>query len=921
MDFVGRKLLSKGDKLSIRNADSGELIELEIISEPLGEGSSSVVYEAKSTDRQLVCKYRLKELYPEHIEGISRGENNSLVIDDSCAKQYLEACVRFDKALELLWEFAYSDSTGAYTVCPLGKFIGTGDGTASQYLITQWMPSDNISTASLCGTDNLNLAAKICLKTASAIDEFHQKGYINFDIKPENILYSPKTDNIAFFDTDTVFRKNSSEKAYVSFSDGAAPEIINGFSKLYSEKSDVFSIGSMLHRFVTGENYLSGQYSLNYNKADDVISEYPALRYSNPYAAALVLKIWSCCCSGSPAKRCDISTLVQMLEQLTELTLPDSIYAENSYVQPPDDKSMEYIDEMYSIRQKLLTHNFVFVQGLHGSGKTNFVKNYVYNAKRFYHTVVWVDYKDSIRNTISKIKFVGINDEEFNDTDKLFEIKFNQLKKYDNEMLMIVDGYDTPDEFTAEFAESLNIHILITSSCNNNKFNDEHIYTMKQEQKQMFNQEEKSELQKKMTKLKNASCSLRTFYTVLIFVFLIMLIAAVSIYEFISTSFGVLIMISIALILILKALIFNCAEKEAVFGITRKYCNKYYKEASLFASIENNNQTFEIAAPEFVSLWEDKRHKFRLILGVAAIVCGVITAVISFIINSFPFLIAIYALILLVVFMIDYGYSVKITQNIYNAQFGDTAENEKRDLYEIYRFKTPDNINSREEKIGPDCARLIIYNEYKTRCELWGTVDVVAKVFAGINILIVILNFVSIIPNQYFHIPSFLPENTCLYLGIIIYVLLSAIPVIMCRDFYYNVKELLFTVFSDDNKYISQKFAEYTDEALLRNSSFARGIYSFAVSQFEKGIPIYEIRRAERPTFAHYCTTQNSRTCTYFAFLIIIQFSIVVWHFSFYAAIIPLLAVNAGFLLWWYLSGMYIINKSKLGIGIDETDK
>ena len=920
MDFVGRTLLSKGDKLSIRNADSGELIELEIISEPLGEGSSSVVYEAKSTDRQLVCKYRLKELYPEHIEGISRDKNNSLVIDDSCAKQYLEACARFDKALELLWEFAYSDSTGAYTVCPLGKFIGTGGGTACQYLITQWMPSDNISTASLCGSDNLNLAAKICLKTALAINEFHKKGYINFDIKPENILYSSRTDNVAFFDTDTVFKKGSSEKAYVSFSDGAAPEIVNGFKKLYSEKSDVFSIGSMLHRFVTGENYISGQYSLNYAKTDDVISGCPALKYSNPYSGALVLKIWSSCCSGSPSKRCDISELVQMLKQLTELTSPDGIYAESSYVQPSDKLNHTYSNEMYSVRQLLMNKQIVFIQGLHGDGKTDFAKSYAYEAKQYYHTIVWADYTGNIKDTISKIKFCGIDDTCYT-SDKLFEIKFNQLRKYDNEMLLIIDGYDSPDEFAEEFFASLGIHILLTSSFNNSNIDPDRIYTMKKKQENMFNQDEKTDLQKKMTKLKNVSRSLRTFYTVLFFVFLIMLIAAVSIYEFISVSFGIMIMISIAMILILKALILNCAEKEAIFGITRKYCNKYYKAASQFASIENNNQTFEIAAPGFVSQWEDKRHKFRLVLGIAAIVCGVITAIISFIINSFPFLIAVYALILLVVFMMDYEYSVKITQNIYNVQFGGTAENEKRDLYEIYRFKTPNKIDIKKEIISPDCARLIIYNEYKTRCELWGTVDVVAKAFAGINILIVILNFASVIPNQYFHIPSFLPENSCLYLGVIIYVLLSAIPVIMSRDFYYNVKELLFTVFSDDNKYISEKFEEYTDEALLRNSSFARGIYSFSVSQFEKGIPIYEIRKAERPTFAHYCTTQNSRTCTYFAFLIIMQFSIVVWHFSFYVAIIPLLAVNAGVLLWWYLSGMYAINRRKLGITSNETDK
>ena len=919
MDFVGRILLLKGDKISIRNSVSGELVELEIISEPLGEGSSSVVYEAKATDNHLACKYRLKELYPEHIAGITRNKDNSLSIPESCANSYSEAAKKFDKALELLWEFAYSDDTGSYTVCPLGKFYGTNEGIAAHYLLTQWMPSDNINTASLCGTDNLNLAAKICWKTALAVDEFHKKGYINFDIKPENILYSSRTDNIAFFDTDTVFRKDASEKAYVSFSDGAAPEIINGFSKLYSEKSDVFSIGSMLHRFVTGENYISGQYSLNYTKADDVISDYPAMKYSNPYAAALVLKIWSCCCSGSPTRRCDIPELAAMLEKLVELTAPDSIYAENSYIQPPDKSNHTYTNEMYSVRQLLLKKQVVFIQGLHGDGKTDFVKSYAVEAKQYYHTIVWADYAESIRNTVSKIKFCGIDDTCY-DSDKLFEVKFNQLKKYDNEMLLIIDGYDFPDEFTEEFFNALGIHILITSSFNNSNADSDRIYTMKKKQENMFNQDEKAELFSKMTKLMTANKSLKAFYIVLFLIFLAVLISSLSMYEFISEIFAIPIAVSIVLLIILKTLVFKTAENEAIFGLCRKYSRKYYREAFFFGSIENNHQTFEITAPDFVSCAEDRRHKCRIILGISAIFCGVVTALISFAINSFPFLIASYSLIIFFIFIYDFHYSTKLIQETYNNCFGGNAEKDKRNINEIYSFRSSSDTSS-DNKISSDCARQIIYNEYKTRSDIWGTVDVISKVFAGIDILILILNSIDAVPNKYFHIPDFLPDNICLYLGITIYILLSAVPVAMNKEFYYGTKDFLFTVFSQNDEYICEKFMQYTEEDVLRKSSFARGIYTFAVSQFEKGIPIYELRQSERPTFAHYCTSQNSRTALYFPMLIIAEFSIVVWHFSVYTAIIPLIAVNAGILLWWYLSGMYIINRKRLGIVKNETDR
>ena len=180
---MGRKLLSTGDKITLKNFRNGELLELEITSTPLGEGGSCVVYEAREAGSGLVCKYRLKELYPENIDGIDRDKNNQLIIGNNIRPEYHEACTRFDKSLKLLWDMAYSNDTGSYTVCPLGKFIGMAADTPAQYLITQWMPSDSLNTANLCGSDDLYLIAKICLKTAMAVKEFHKKGYMNVTVE------------------------------------------------------------------------------------------------------------------------------------------------------------------------------------------------------------------------------------------------------------------------------------------------------------------------------------------------------------------------------------------------------------------------------------------------------------------------------------------------------------------------------------------------------------------------------------------------------------------------------------------------------------------------------------------------------------------------------------------------------------------
>ena len=103
-----RNALKTGDKLSLRNTQTNEIINLEITAEPLGRGGSCIVYEARSDGTVLPCKYRLKELYPENIAGIYRDNNNQLVINDECYTEYAEAKNKFEKALEFLWEFAYN---------------------------------------------------------------------------------------------------------------------------------------------------------------------------------------------------------------------------------------------------------------------------------------------------------------------------------------------------------------------------------------------------------------------------------------------------------------------------------------------------------------------------------------------------------------------------------------------------------------------------------------------------------------------------------------------------------------------------------------------------------------------------------------------------------------------------------------------
>lgn len=764
---MSRTLLKSGSKISLVNPQNGGTIDLEIISDYLGEGGNCIVYEAKTEDTRLTCKYRLKELYPENIDGIFRGENNQLIIPESCRGEYIKAGERFEQSLELLWNFAYSDDTGCYTVCPLGKFEGRAtNGVPAKYLITQWMPSDSISTVNLCGGYDLKLAVKICLKTAAAIKEFQKNGYINFDIKPENILYSPKTDTIAFFDTDTVFKKEEAKNIQISFSDGAAPEIVNGFEGLYSEKSDVFSIGSMLHRFITGENYFSGQYSLNISSTQDGLEKYDMCKNAAPEALSLILRIFKSCNCGNPAKRCDTETLVDMLKQL-DVLLDSQTYVINS------------------------------------------------------------------------------------------ELAFSS-------------------------SEVNNFYI-------------------------------------KESKMQKVGAILNYFYSVLFFIFMTVFIILVCMIEKLKAYVIVPCIICLIITLILKVMIFNRSEKKAISKICTDNCFKQYKTVLGFVNALNNNQLFEISSPEFISEVENKRHSFRIIIGASAITAGVISAFISLLLNCFPFLVALYAVIMLIIFVIDYAYSTSVINDMYNSKF--SSNNDKRNIKEIYSFE---NNYIEHTALSKECIRYIIYNEYKRQCNEWGCADVITKMLAG-----VITFFLALIcfPNlcyvsEYFHISEGLADHTLLYICGFIYCAVSAITVINSQKFYTYAKDILFSVYTytDENEYIREKFLEYSQKSEICDISFARGIYNFAIAQIEKGIPIYKLKEAERPTFIQFCTSHKARARSYFLLITIAIVCIIVWHFEVYHAFIPIIAASTIFQLWYYKYGAYAFNRMRFKLK-NETDK
>lgn len=417
----------------------------------------------------------------------------------------------------------------------------------------------------------------------------------------------------------------------------------------------------------------------------NTISEYKMCKTASPFAISLVLKIFERCSSGNPSKRCDDTELIDLLTELADSSSPQSIYAINSTIVPGNDTNV-YSDELYSVRKRLTDEHLLIIQGIHNSGKTDLAKFYAVNSRQYYHTVIWADYKSNIHDTISSISFMGINDSSYSDANKLFEIKLDLLKKYDSNVLLIIDGCNSPSALSDKIWNELRLHILITSACSSD-LPMKNIYIMQKQSDLMVRHEEISEFSKNMQSLKKSAASVKKVYIAFFIAAAILLSLSIVEKDLFGIYHTMIVIISILLMIIFKSMAFRYSDEAASASIRSRNCHQHYKTAVEFGNLVSNRQIFEISAPTFTSSFESSRHRFRIIIGLTAIAAGIITGAFSLYINSFPILITSYLIILFCVFFMEYYYSTLLTDRCYNEMYGSEANNHKRRIREIYGYK------------------------------------------------------------------------------------------------------------------------------------------------------------------------------------------------------------------------------------------
>ena len=124
-------------------------------------------------------------------------------------------------------------------------------------------------------------------------------------------------------------------------------------------------------------------------------------------------------------------------------------------------------DTFDEIREKLTEYRVCILCGIGGMGKSYCSLKYAETYSAQYSQVQQVFYSETIKDTVLKIQFEGLDESHCSESEKL-EKRFSVLSGYSDDTLLIIDNMDTcpPDKDNYERLKKLPVHVIFTSRQN-----------------------------------------------------------------------------------------------------------------------------------------------------------------------------------------------------------------------------------------------------------------------------------------------------------------------------------------------------------------------------------------------------------------------------------------------------------------------
>lgn len=445
--------------------DNGEVIHC-VIEKEIGRGGSCIVYEAsRETDTGDKILHRVKECYPYKLN-ITRKADNTLMASQQNTDEFIKIQQQFRSDFSRTNRLFYSGSNYASMTNLLDIFMYNG----TSYILSAYSSKETLASYKAA---SIKECISIVMQVAHIIGNIHKNGYLYLDVKPDNVLIVDGIQKqVWLFDFDSLvsisdinnYKKLEFEDLRLSYSGGFAPiELQTAKIKRLGMHTDVYSVGALLFYILFGiapkavhcesdAKYNFKKMCYDYSKCDcrlfKALSEFfhntLAVYYADRYANMDV-----------------VCEQLQKLESYADVTIP-RIYSTN-IIRPKYLFGRE--DELIKLEHLLATstQDCLFITGIGGIGKSTFIKEFLCRNEDSFDTILYMQYKDSIENTISDDKNIRINtfrqEDEIQSPERYFDKKINKIRELtDNTTAIIVI-----DNFNGEVDNDL--RSLLSTGC------------------------------------------------------------------------------------------------------------------------------------------------------------------------------------------------------------------------------------------------------------------------------------------------------------------------------------------------------------------------------------------------------------------------------------------------------------------------
>lgn len=431
------------------------------IRDEIGRGGSCIVYDGSYLDSAGMRHWRrLKECYP-YILDLQRDETGRLIVPANQKEEFRKAQSDFLNAYRKHVEIKNN----------IGLVNSTVDASEIYSANNTWyyvMDYEEVRNYGEIKEETLQVALKRTIAIAGVVDKYHQAGFLHLDIKPENVLILPETNELVrLFDFDSVIRKEELPEAgslTISYTEGfAAPELVSGNLGRIGEVTDIYGIGALLFF------KLMGRCPQREDRERGAEYDFTELEKNNPFCRPRFFKELSEFFKKTLAavRRFRFQTMSDVITGLNRLISLSDVegvcpvtnfsYNRNCFIGRRD--------ELEEIGERLEETHILFLHGIGGIGKTELAMGYGQENRKKYHTILFLRYENSLLDSLCSDDILLHNfSREDESQEEYWKRKMKALKEsLSDKDLLILDNFDTEEEELLEDFMDLPCRILITT--------------------------------------------------------------------------------------------------------------------------------------------------------------------------------------------------------------------------------------------------------------------------------------------------------------------------------------------------------------------------------------------------------------------------------------------------------------------------